>query len=310
MESTNHNNEIKRKNTTGKKSLPSFIQTIVNILIKFYECIIPSEIRTNNNALRKLIRIFVVVCVFLVVQATLITVVIFKTVKTSGDPVRLPNVVGLDMYEGMELLQNEGFNINVEVQYFSDRPTKTVMVQKPDANTILRKGRTINLIINDAVTIGDMPSVIGLSYEEALEKISSSQTTSKKVNLPILTPLRVSDSKQEPNVIIAQSPLENEKLSSGSSIQLTINSYVPRGGGGGGGGGSSGNAQFTYSVPLSVGDDSTLTISLDDDSGTKTIFERKVKPAERISFRYNLSGSGTITILYDGVPYDNRQVQE
>ncbi len=302
MSNSNQNNEI-NKQTKPK----NFIHTVVNILKKFYECIIPSTIRENDRAINKLIRIVIVVAVFLVVQATLITAVIFTTVKISGESVRLPNVVGLDMYEGMELLQNEGFNLSIEVQYFSERPLETIVVQKPDADTILRKGRTVNLIINDTINIGNMPDVLGSSYEQALEKINSSLSTSKKVNLVILEPLYASDSKQEPGAILAQKPLENEKLTTSSAIQLTINSYKPRASGGGG---SSGNTSFNYVVPMSVSENSALVITLDDEAGSKTIFQKTVRAAERISFRYNLSGSGTITISYDDIPFENIRVQE
>ncbi len=277
-----------------------------NIFKRFYNCIIPGTIRENDTAVKKLLRIVIVVVMFFVVQATLITLVIFTTVKISGESVRLPSVIGLDMYEGMEIIQNEGFNINVEVQYFNDRPTRTIVVQKPDADTILRTGRTVHLIINDIVTVGDMPNVIGLSYEEALNKITESLTTSKKVNLKTLEPLYVSDNKQEPGAILAQIPIENEKLTTGSAVQLTINSYQPRSSGGG----SSGNTSFNYAVPLSVSENSVLSITLEDESGTKTIYEKTVKAAERISFRYNLTGSGIITIHYDEVPFENIQVSQ
>ncbi len=308
MENTNqNNNRINNKQGSSTNKIADIWRAFLGLLKKFYECIIPNEIRRDEKALKKLLRIFIVVCIFFAVQATFITIVIFTTVKISGESVRLPQVVGLDMYEAMELLQTEGFNLNIEVQYFEDRPTKTVVVQKPDADTILRRGRTVNLIINDTINIGDMPSVLGLNYEQALEKINDSISTSKKVNIKTLQPLYVSDSKQEPGAILAQIPLENEKLSSGSAIQLTINSYQPRTTSGGG---SSGNAQFNYTVPMSVAENSELSITLEDANGLKTVYKRTVKAAERISFRYNLSGSGTITVYYDEIPFENISVQE
>lgn len=302
MENGNQINEIKNKKTGNKDVL----KTVLSLPKRFYNCIMPDNIRTNDTATKKLLRLIIVLIVFFVAQAALITAVIFTTVKISGESVRLPSVVGLDMYEAMEMLQAEGFNLNIEVQYFNDRPTKTIVVQKPDADTILRTGRTVNLIVNDTVTVGDMPSVIGLSYEEALNKITESLTTSKKVNLKTLEPLYVSDSKAQAGVILAQSPIENEKLTTSSAIQLTINSYKPRASGGG----SSGNTAFNYAVPMSVSENSVLSISLDDDSGTRTIYEKTVKAAERISFRYNLTGSGTITIYYDEVPFETMQVSQ
>ena len=277
---------------------------IIRIILNY---VIPDNINQNEKAMKKLKRILIIFGSFLLIQAIFITSIIFVTVKSGGRTVKLIDVQGKEMYESITLLQNDGFNLNIEVQYFPEYDSKIVVVQNPAAGTILRKGRTINLIINDTINIGTMPSVIGLNYENAIEKINSN-ITSGNGQLKILEPIYYSDNTKENGIILSQNPLENVKLSNGSAIQLTINNFEedktqstttsPKG-----------SHRFAYAVPFSIAGQSLMSISLEDETGVRVLYTKNIQPGERISFSYNLIGIGTITVYYDEIPYETMRVE-
>ncbi len=95
----------------------------------FFRFIIPDDIARDESAVKKLGRIILLVILFLFIQVIFIIAVVFFTVKATEETVKLPNVVGQNMYEGITLLQNEGFNLNIEVQYFPEYAEKIIVVQ-------------------------------------------------------------------------------------------------------------------------------------------------------------------------------------
>lgn len=92
-----------------------------------------------------------------------------------GKTETVPNVTGKNIEAARLLLESKGFVVEVVDSIFDiSQPRLSVMKQTPDAEAIVKKGRTIFLTVNRLVTPKiDMPNLVGLSLKSALIYLES-----------------------------------------------------------------------------------------------------------------------------------------
>ncbi len=83
--------------------------------------------------------------------------------------VKVPPVIGKKIEVATQLLEAQGFEVQVQDSVYIDTAVKaSVIRQSPEADAIVKKNRTIYLTINRAVApLVDMPDLRGFSFQSA-----------------------------------------------------------------------------------------------------------------------------------------------
>ena len=136
---------------------------------------------------------------------------IFNQIVTTAT---VPYVNGLDVKDAEALLEQEG--LKYEEMYFNtdDVKVNVVMVQKPEADTVVRKGDTVMLSVSSGPSQLQMPDVQGMTMDEA--------TTLLKSYGLIPTCERVINGDYPIDTVVSQTPSAYEKVNKDTPVTISI----------------------------------------------------------------------------------------
>lgn len=131
------------------------------------------------------------------------------------DVLEVPTVINLSQEMAVKELEKRGLKANISRTEESDDYDKgKVMKQDPEANTEVKKGTTVNLVISAGREVS-VPDLAGLNLTEAEEKL-------KELGLSIgRTSTEYSD-QVEKDLIIDQNPRSSTNLQAGNKVDLII----------------------------------------------------------------------------------------
>ena len=158
------------------------------------------------------------------IGAVLVLLVLFffslGWITGNGKTEKVPNVLGLDITAAEKNIKALGFDLVLQDSIYVDTLARnSVLRQTPEADEVVKKGRTIFLTINRVIAPQvDMPNLIGFS-------LKSAQTYLKVLGLRIGTINLVADRNK--NVIVEQlvgnTPIApGTKIVSGTLINFTV----------------------------------------------------------------------------------------
>lgn len=158
------------------------------------------------------------------IGAILILLIVFffslGWITGNGKTEKVPNVLGLDVAAAEKNIKALGFDLVLQDSIYVDTLARnSVLRQTPEADEVVKKGRTIFLTINRVIAPQvDMPNLIGFS-------LKSAQTYLKVLGLRIGTINLVADRNK--NVIVEQlvgnTPIApGTKIVSGTLINFTV----------------------------------------------------------------------------------------
>ena len=135
---------------------------------------------------------------------------IFNQVVTTAT---VPYVTGLDVKDAEELLARE--DLKFEEMYFNTDDVKVniVMVQKPEADTVVRKGDTVMLSVSSGPSQLTMPDVMGMNVEDAKTLLKSYGF------LPDFE--RVINGDYPTDTVVSQTPAANEKVDKDTPVSIS-----------------------------------------------------------------------------------------
>ncbi len=90
-------------------------------------------------------------------------------ITSNGQTAKVPSVVGLDVSAAQKNLSSLGFNVVLQDSIYVDTLARNgVLRQTPDADEVVKKGRTVYLTVNRVLApLVDMPNLIGFSLQSA-----------------------------------------------------------------------------------------------------------------------------------------------
>ena len=130
------------------------------------------------------------------------------------EEVRLPSVVGLPKDEAVALLQSIKLSPVPFTEAVSGAALSTVTSQTPQPGTIVRKGRSVSLGVNEAAAGVGVPGVVGVSQSEAAQRLTAAGLGLGEVTYQF-------DSSAEGQVV-AQSPTEGESVAADAVVSLVV----------------------------------------------------------------------------------------
>lgn len=140
----------------------------------------------------------------------------------NADEINVPKVLGIDSEQAKFMLEKEGLTPMIGGTYYDERfPKGTVILQKPEAGSIVKEGRRIYIFISGGEPEVRVPKLRGRSLRDA-------KNTLNNLGLRVGTIEEVPSTTPK-DVIVGQQYPEGTVLKKGSYIGLSI-SLGPLGG--------------------------------------------------------------------------------
>ena len=135
---------------------------------------------------------------------------IFHQVTTTAT---VPAVLEMNVKDAEELLTREG--LKYEEMFFNNENVKvnTVFVQKPEADTVVRKGDTVLLSVSSGPAQLTMPELMGMNMDEATTLVRNMGLIPTFVRV-------ISDSSQD--TVVSQNPAAQTKVDKDTLVTITI----------------------------------------------------------------------------------------
>lgn len=159
--------------------------------------------------------IFIGILVF-IFSAYITMKIILKTQKT----VICPDIIGKDVEEAKRLVESKGLYFHiVRYEKRNDVPYNHITVQKPGANILTKKGRTVLVIVSDGPELLIVPNLEGQPVNTAYDAL-------KEKNIPVEKIIYVPN--ENGGKVIAQIPKGGEGLLEGKGVILFAGSRPKR----------------------------------------------------------------------------------
>jgi serine/threonine-protein kinase len=133
----------------------------------------------------------------------------------SGSEVRVPNVVGMTQEEAFTRLEDADFDPQIaDTSFGVSLPPGRIFLQKPEANKIVKDGRTIFLFLSGGDQIISVPSLKGKSVRDARFSLERLGLKLGKIDeIP---------STQPKDMIFDQQFAEGTRLKKGQSVGISV----------------------------------------------------------------------------------------
>ena len=203
--------------------------------------------------------------------------------KSDDETVKVPPVIGLNIEDAEETLEN--FDLKYKVVYEdSDKEPDTVIKQDPEARTEVDLNSTVTLTVSREMKDVDVPNLIGMTQKEAKKAL-------EEVGLK-LGNVKEQDSKKEEGTVIEQSKTKNSTAKEGDSIDIVI---------------SSGSSSEPTTIPLRIDYSSAanevfaLTVTVTDSNGLQYIVnnQQRIRSDGGETVRVTGVGRGMVRVIFD-----------
>ena len=128
--------------------------------------------------------------------------------------VKVPDVMGMDIDEAVRVLKQAGLTETHKAMPNDDVTRNLVYVQNPGADTTIRKGDAVILVISSGPVPFEMPNVTGMTADEATNLLAG-----KKMNI---TRDRAASTEVQKGRIISQIPAAGDQVTRDDPVTLTV----------------------------------------------------------------------------------------
>ena len=156
---------------------------------------------------------YVVIALLILGLFGLVAYLIATNAFGGGEPIRVPDVVGLTEDEAVEELEAAGFAVETEERP-SQKEEGEVIKQDPQARDRLEEGETVTITVSTGARQVEVPDVEGMTLPEATETIEDA-------GLKVGEVTRV-ESEEEPGTVLEQSPVPETEVDVDSEVSLDV----------------------------------------------------------------------------------------
>ena len=128
--------------------------------------------------------------------------------------VKVPDVMGMDIDEAVKVLKQAGLTETHKAMPNDQVERNQVYVQNPDADTTIRKGDSVILVISSGPVPFEMPEVIGMTADEATNLLTAKKMT--------ITRDRAASSEVQKGRVMNQAPAAGDMVTRDDPVTLTI----------------------------------------------------------------------------------------
>lgn len=149
------------------------------------------------------------------------TIMLVSLTRPSGE-VKVPDFVGehfSDIYNGLARLE---LKPELEFRESFEMDDGVVLSQKPEQDTIVRKGSTLRLVVTRNVFTVEVPQLVGMEMHMGINKLKNLHFKERAVSLRtgVISYIPMEDKAE--GIIIAQNPRAEEKVSPFQRVNLLV----------------------------------------------------------------------------------------
>jgi serine/threonine-protein kinase len=159
--------------------------------------------------------LLVVAGILVLVGAVLIGRWAFGGDGVSNDTVPVPSLVGQKLEDARRLATNSELELTTTNKPCENESKGKICSQSPEPPAKVKKNSTIEVVVSTGAPKVTVPSVTGLSIDEAKDKLEGD-----KYQFEVKTESRTSP--EDPGKVLEQNPTTGEEVEKGSTITLTI----------------------------------------------------------------------------------------
>jgi eukaryotic-like serine/threonine-protein kinase len=139
------------------------------------------------------------------------------TIVVSSGPatVNLPDVAGLSAAKAAATLSSAGFKPTRKAQASKEVPSGTVIATEPPANTEVQAGRAVTMLVSSGPEPVGVPDLTG-------QTLTAAEATLKNDGLTLGAITHKTSSTQQPETVLAQSPVSGKSIPAGGRVNLTV----------------------------------------------------------------------------------------
>lgn len=204
-------------------------------------------------------------------------------VSTGTDTSYVPTLIGLDLQEALNRIEEYGLDWG-EINYIvSDEEAGTVLAQVPDPGSYVSADRRISIVVSGESAL--MPDCTGLTLEDARVLLELNGFTVGKIT-------EQTDS-YAPDTIVSQSVDPNKQTLLGKAVDLVICRLNPDIA-------WHCNAEIQFAVQT---ENSEVRITIEDEDGLRTVYREQVEQGEymvNLNLLSRQSGSHQMCVYIDG----------
>ncbi|MBI1987211.1 MAG: PASTA domain-containing protein [Nitrospinae bacterium] len=133
-----------------------------------------------------------------------------------GGAVRVPDLVGKELKEAGQLLEEQGLRLKVEGRdYHPLTPKDHIILQRPEANATFKEDREVKVVVSMGQQRIYLPDLKG-------EKLQRAQLILQQNSLSLQEVVRIHSDRYPAGVIISQTPLPRQEVPTGARIKLLV----------------------------------------------------------------------------------------
>ena len=132
-----------------------------------------------------------------------------------GEPVEVPEVVGMMEDDAIATLEEVGLEAEVEDQTNRRIDEGEVFKQDPEAGEEAETGDTVTITVSTGIAQTTVPEVVGMTLDEATTKLEDAR-------LEVGAVTRVTADDAEPNEVLQQSPDAGREVDRGQEVDLVV----------------------------------------------------------------------------------------
>ena len=155
-------------------------------------------------------------CALFILIAGISAYFTLSLVIKSEDTVVVPDFVGKDVVQVLEVLTELGLNTKVRgSEYSADIPKHHVIFQEPEPGAEIKKGRDVRILISKGTETVPIPNLIGLSQRQA-------GIIFDEIDLCPGQVATTADAAFERETVIAQVPAPGRLIRRGECVDLLV----------------------------------------------------------------------------------------
>ncbi len=144
-----------------------------------------------------------------------------KVYFTSIPAVEVPDLKGMPLADGVELLEKNGLKFKISGESTNpDVPPEHILAQEPRAGKIVKKNRRVKLIISKGLGDAMIPSLVGKSLSQVTPLI-------KNAGLKLIVEKQVYSTEVPYGEIISQNPAAGVSVGQGSTLNVQVSAGYP-----------------------------------------------------------------------------------
>lgn len=146
---------------------------------------------------------------------------VFNANLKGEEQVMVPNVVGLDLGDALLEMQQKELYQKVQFRYTDSDDAGKILSQSPEAGTITKAGRRINLVVSKGMILNKIENYVGENFDDVKIKLQTMFNGSTKQLIVLSDPSYKTD-EAPAGTILAQNPPEGTPISTPVTLKLLV----------------------------------------------------------------------------------------